>query len=54
MELADKVADMTIRMEQGEVDRQQVYTLLLQCLLELRRLNQRISVLESDLGYPEA
>lgn len=53
MELVEQIADMTIRMEQHEDDRQEIYTLLLQAMLEIRLLNYRISVLKSELGYSD-
>lgn len=49
MGLTDSIAEMTIRLEQGNETRQEVYTLLLQCLLEIRQLNYRIAKLESEV-----
>ena len=49
MELTQQIADMTIRIEQGEETRQEVYNLLLLALLEIRQLNYRIAVLEAEV-----
>ena len=49
MDLVDDIADATVRIEQGTETRQEVYTLLLRALLEIRQLNHRIAVLESKV-----
>ena len=49
MELAKQIADMTIRIEQGEETRQEVYDLLLLALIEIRQLTHKVAVLESKV-----
>ena len=49
MGLVEKISDMTIRIEQGEETRQEVYDLLLLALIEIRQLTHRIAVLESKV-----
>lgn len=49
MKLADEVAAMTVELEKADVDREEVYTLLLRCMLELRTLSHRVRVLEDLL-----
>lgn len=47
MNIIEQLADMTTRIEYGEDDRQEVYTLLLRAILEIKRLTYRVAVLES-------
>ena len=46
--LADEIAEMTVRMEinQNRPDSQEIYTIMLRAMLEIRRLQHCIRVLE--------
>lgn len=49
MDIAKQIADMTIRIEQGEETRQEVYNLLLLALLEIKEFSRRIARLEAEV-----
>jgi hypothetical protein len=47
MALIDDISEMTINLEQDKPPtRQEVYTILLRALIQIRQLNHRIRVLE--------
>jgi hypothetical protein len=52
MILADEIAEMTIMMESGDnpPSYQDVYTILLRAVIELRRQNHEIKVLKDKLN----
>ncbi len=52
MKLADDIAEMTIAMESGDnpPSYQEVYTILLRAMIELRRQDHEIKVLKDKLN----
>jgi hypothetical protein len=52
MKLADDIAEMTVAMESGDntPSYQEVYTILLRAMIELRRQDHEIKVLKDKLN----
>ncbi len=47
MSLVDDISAMTVRIEQGTETRQEVYTVMLRALIEIRQLTHKLAVLQS-------